>query len=266
MPSIDPKEIAIEIAKAIGNGVLGKGGGMLLDSLISLLGLAAETMEDYYKKLQSQLSVIQNTQSEMKEMLQSILQAQTEVKAQIEDATLRSALQRFASNRNTIASNYASLTQSIIDLTKDCKRASDEIYQVLVLSNTNRIDEAMRNIHDEVAGETESKGMIAMQEAICRQALAAWAKKPENVVTTNYTGRYGFLYDWFPAFPNNTLILKNGFNEAIPAVLESTVIPMFHAFLAIQLQGLLILQSAWGKTSQAARLNGHAANKPPRCV
>ena len=30
MPSIDPKEIAIEIAKAIGNGVLGKGGGMLI--------------------------------------------------------------------------------------------------------------------------------------------------------------------------------------------------------------------------------------------
>ena len=86
-------------------------------------------------------------------MLQSILRSQTDIKAQIEDATLRAALQRFGANRNVIASNYASLTESFADLPKDTRRAADEIYQVLKLSKAKRIDEAMRNIHDEVYGE-----------------------------------------------------------------------------------------------------------------
>jgi hypothetical protein len=68
------------------------------------------------------------------------------------------------------------------------------------------------------------------------------------------------LYDWFPTFPNNTKILTNAFNEAIPAVLESTIVPIFRAFLTIQLQGLLILQSSWDKTAQSNRLQEHVAN------
>ncbi|MGA7215604.1 MAG: GUN4 domain-containing protein [Terrimicrobiaceae bacterium] len=257
---LDPKKLAFAIAKAVAGAAVSKGSSLLIEKLTDLIGLVDDTMEEYYNKLRKQLTAIQDAQIDVKEMLQSILRSQTDIKAQIEDATLRAALQRFGANRNVIASNYASLTESFADLPKDTRRAADEIYQVLKLSNANGIDEAMRNIHDEVYGEAESKGLITMQEIICKQALAAWAQKPENLVTSNYVGNYGLLYDWFPTFPNNTKILTNAFNEAIPAVLESTIVPMFRAFLTIQLQGLLILQSSWDKTAQSNRLQGHVAN------
>ena len=65
------------------------------------------------------MTAIQDAQIDVKEMLQNILRSQTDIKAQIEDATLRAALQRLGANRNVIASNYASLTESFADLPKD---------------------------------------------------------------------------------------------------------------------------------------------------
>ena len=99
---LDPKKLAFAIAKAVAGAAVIKSFSLLIEKLTDLIGLVDDTMEEYYNKLR---------------------------KAQIEDATLRAALQRFATNRNLIASNYASLTASFADLPKDTRRAADEIYQ-----------------------------------------------------------------------------------------------------------------------------------------
>ncbi|WP_310596219.1 hypothetical protein [Sphingomonas sp.] len=253
-------KLASEVGTAVFDTVVGEAiGGPILD----FLGLGSGTPDytAYFNAISTQLdnlsSQINQDMSIIQQGIAEVKTALTTLTADLQDAELQAAMQAYVVQKNLVIQNYVTFADAIAGLASTDKNVQQQAIKTVfdLLTDTQSVDDvsaAMLNIHDQLFGTGEMKGIIAYQADLVNNAITKWAtaKQPQPDPRPWNSGvkhvRYARVLTDFPQVLNGTL--------------SATVMPNMKAMIAIQLQGLAFLISAWSGTSQEPQLGTHAAN------
>lgn len=266
------------LASLLSSVVTNVAADLITNAIMSLLGLNTdESQAAYEAAVTSKLDAIQDELQQVLAGVAAIEQGITEIKAEIVDSELQTALEIYTTNKNLITQNFETYSNAVQGLAQSDTKAQaiKQIYSLLRLQNMDALAQAMLNVSDELLGSGELRGILDYQIDVAHAAIASFPATLNNLQFISSASEQQ------PPFavpdPNLGIPVVNLMNDNLPfydgfaivyraiamgsaEAITQQIIPTWSAALTVQLQGLMLLTIAWNNTIQANQLTQHVTN------
>ncbi len=272
-PLQDPTKLLIN---TMGTSLLGKNVGPLLSGqLIDLLGIGTRSLdfEAYFNAIEDKLDNIDIKLDQIGAQLESLhvdFESLTSdvlsVGTAVTSLGVESVLNKFADNANKVDGSFqlylASLKGLGSEADSDRQNAAHQLFEIFDTINTKNISVALKNVQDQFSPRlTEVTGLLEYQLQMLEAKLREYASGQNNFKllparAVDYSG-----WNYHDVSNNDGLWgygkLVTGSQQKAMAFLNEKVAEAMTAFVKVQLQGMLMLSSAWGGTINADQLTAH---------
>lgn len=250
-----PAALATELGAVAAKAVISKVAGETIGgAILGFFGYGGDVdYTQYFNRIDSRLDTLTAEADRIEAGLGELRGAVTSIAADIRESALQTALGLYVQNKNTIVQAYASLSNAAAGaLSKDRRRRAGAVkamFDLVQITTANEVSRAMLNVHDELYGAGQLKGIIEYQVDVCDSAVTAWASDVRNLE---------WKREVYPYIDYSTILTE--FADQYARTQVNVVLPNLKAMLATELQGLAFLIAAWSDTAQEPQLATHVAH------
>jgi hypothetical protein len=272
-PRKNAEALAVNAINAISASTFGGIAGPVVSSdILGLFGIGgASDKGGYLKQIESKLDKISGQLTELQNavdslttttdaILQDVTELQSELKQDTLDIELQSALQVFGNERIIIGENfrtYANAVQAIAGNDFRVKAAQD-LFEIFSTINLQQIAISMQKMQ-----ALFDPGLVAVKSI--PQLLLARAEVTMDIAVRSATSPFNIFSGVGGALPDGAAVIKqlNALHQGGPIAAAVTGVAdthckqaasIFRAFLAVQVQALALLTTAWIRTEQASQI------------
>ncbi|TMJ01955.1 MAG: hypothetical protein E6G97_14060 [Alphaproteobacteria bacterium] len=273
-PLVDPAKALIG---KMSESLLGDiAGPFVSGQILDFLGLGGETenYERYFAEIEKKLDDIQehldaiDTQiGTLRDNVERLTSDTAALSEKITDVTTQQLLGTFASKANFISENFASYQTAVAALgssDKGSRRAgARQLYELFGANNARAISVAMRDIQDAfVPRVSERSGLLHYQGELIVAAITEYAADKNNMTIPKYNDITLPEQLHLREIPNDGGVwafenIHSGSHRIAREKLDGVVADTMRAFVSAQLQGMVLLSSAWLGTINAPHLRDH---------
>lgn len=251
--------------------LLGPTAGPLLSGpLMNVLGLSPKSIdfEAYFQAIESKLDVIDSKLDLIGQQLdglhvdfERLTTDVLSVEAQVTSEAFQQSLREIERSANRVSASFQQYGDALNALANDATRkaAAKQLFDLYSSNNTRNISEALANLQDQFDPRiSERKTVLEYLKEMLRTDLRAYASNQENFKLAAYhpSERYGFSFGEIPndegIFGYSTLM--TGSHDRAQTMLNRNFAAILRFFVKIQLQGMLVLTSAWENSINAPQL------------
>lgn len=241
--------------------------------VLDLLGLSSNGAVDYTSYFNAIEQKLDSIKAQIGQVQQGIDQLVTDVAnlpGKITDVTVQRKLDELSDKSNIVTVNFASYKNALAALASDSvddrKAASRQLYKLFDTINAQNISIAMSDIQELFVPQRVGQvGLLSYQAQLITDAISPFASAASNFT---YSGEPTFdsgksaVYTGYTEPPNDDglfryELLVSGSHDLARGILNSTTADLIRAFVAIQLQGIVLMSSAWLGTINASEVQRH---------
>jgi hypothetical protein len=276
--------MSVALLEKAGGPLVGEVAGPLVSStILGLLGLTQNDANNYdayftaienkLDDIQAQIDKVQAQLGQLQESLDSLINDVASLSEKVAKLSVQQAISVFTQNANIVAQNFGSYRDALAALKSSesgqRKAASRQLFDLFDTINAQNISIALRNIQDAFLPRfSQQDGLLVYQSEMITAAVTHFASDPENLKMPDFThGTPASLRARLPDYeirevPNDDGVfaygeILYGSHRKAQELLDTAVANMLRAFITVQLQGMLLLSSAWLRTINAHELQSH---------
>jgi hypothetical protein len=262
------------ILQKVSASLLGPAAGAFASGqLLDLLGLGPTKPIDevaYFNAIEQKIDKVQSQVEQVQRSVDQLTADVANLPGQITDVTFQNKLDTLSSKSNVISTKFGlyqsatnALTSTVVNQRKE---GASQLYRLFYLASMAEVSTAMKDVQDLFyPKQTAQTGLLSYQTQVITDAIHAYSADKNNF---KYDGQppfnRGHTWNNVPADPppNDDGLyefsrLVIGAHQIAQNTLDLTTVALIRAFLAIQLQGLTLISSAWLGTINQSEVGNH---------
>jgi hypothetical protein len=254
----NPGSVAEDLMKSLATSILGKAASSVLDPMVlGFLGTGdSSDLAAYLDKIEGQLAEMQGQLRQLQDSVDLIVRALPIIEEQFEDVDMQNKLDAVNRTSASITTNFETYVNAVHALAASdaarAKEAAREIFELMDVINLKSVAENMTVLQDLfIAPNAQAKGLIDLQHHYVRQGILEWASDREHY---RYKGNPPCKIQSDDGVFESERIVSCGHSLA-DDLLSKGVAQVFRKFVAVELQGLMLLTVGWTDSVQEPQLN-----------